>query len=59
MSKFDILTLALTLYALLIGLENLEENREQSESQQELLVYLEEHLKAQDKRIEDLRKGKE
>ena len=59
MSKFDILTLALTLYALLIGLENLEENREQSESQQELLVYLEEHLKAQDKRIEDLRKEKE
>lgn len=34
--------------ALMIGLENLQENRQQSTSQENLLKYLEEHLKSQD-----------
>lgn len=37
--------------ALGLGLENLEENREQNKGQQRLLEYLEEHLKNQDEHL--------
>lgn len=57
-----IVSLVLTLYALYIGLENLQENRVQSKSQEDLLKYLEshlsnqdEHLKSQDELIKNIR----
>lgn len=43
----------ISIVALGLGIENLEENRKQNEGQQKLLEYLEEHLKKQD----DLLKG--
>ena len=51
LSILDILTILsfiISLYALELGLENLEENRAQSKSQSDLLEYLEQHLQNQD-----------
>lgn len=47
-----IISFLVGLYALNLGVKNLEENREQSKSQQELLNYLEEHLKNQDDHLQ-------
>lgn len=52
LSFLDILTILsfiIGLYAIKIGLENLEENRLQTEDTKEVLYKLEEHLKSQDK----------
>lgn len=52
LSFLDILTIlsfVIGLYAIKIGLENLEENRLQTEDTKEVLYKLEEHLKSQDK----------
>lgn len=52
LSFLDILTIlsfVIGLYAIKIGLENLEENRLQTEDTKEVLYRLEEHLKSQDK----------
>lgn len=51
LDKITIISFLVGIYALYIGLRNLEENREQNDSQQELLNYLEEHLKSQDEHL--------
>ena len=51
LDRLTILSFLVGMYALFIGLRNLEENREQSASQQDLLNYLEEHLKSQDEHL--------
>lgn len=51
LDRLTILSFIVGIYALYIGLRNLEENREQSASQQDLLNYLEEHLKSQDNHL--------
>lgn len=47
-------------YALILGIENFEENRKQNASQEKLIRYLEKHLKKQDEHLyaqDDLLKG--
>lgn len=44
-----VLSFLLGFYSIMIGLENLEENREQTLQTEEVLYKLEEHLKNQDK----------
>lgn len=54
LEMLDIITIlgfVISVYALFIGLRNLEENREQSNNQQDLLNYLEGHLQSQDKHL--------
>lgn len=38
----------------IIGLENLQENRQQSESQEQIIKAIEEHLKKQDEQYEKI-----
>ena len=64
LSFLDILTIlsfVIGLYALLIGLENLEENRQQNRDSEEILYQLENHLKNQDEHLKQQDKllGKE
>lgn len=44
-----ILSFIIGFYALLIGIENLQENREQTEDTNEILYKLDDHLAEQDK----------
>lgn len=39
------------MYALMIGIQNLDENRDQNDSQEALLKYLEKHLGSQDEHL--------
>ena len=47
-----ILSFMIGLYALELGLQNLEENRIQSKNSEEILYQLEGHLKAQDEHLQ-------
>ena len=59
-----LISFGISLYALYIALENLEENREQNVDLKEILDYLDSHLQDQDKHLasqdkilENLKKG--
>lgn len=56
-----ILSFVIGIYALFIGLENLEENRQQNRDSEEILYQLENHLKNQDEHLKQQDKllGKE
>ena len=51
LDRLTIISFLISVYALYVGLRNLEENREQNENQQDLLNYLEDHLKSQDEHL--------
>lgn len=56
-SFLDLLTIIsfmVSLYALELGVENLNENRQQSKDSQEILNQLEHHLRSQDNLFDDL-----
>lgn len=42
----------ITILSFIIGLENLQENRQQSETQEQIIKSIEEHLKKQDEQYE-------
>lgn len=44
----------ITILSFSIGLENLQENRQQSESQEQIIKAIEEHLKKQDEQYEKI-----
>ena len=44
----------ITILSFSIGLENLQENRQQSESQEQIIKAIEEHLKTQDEQYEKI-----
>lgn len=44
----------LSILSFIIGLENLQENRQQSESQEQIIKSIEEHLKKQDEQYEKI-----
>lgn len=44
----------ITILSFMIGLENLQENRQQSESQEQIIKAIEEHLKKQDEQYEKI-----
>ena len=47
-----IISFMIGLYALELGVENLNENRQQSKDSEKILYQLEEHLKNQDKHLQ-------
>ena len=44
----------ITILSFIIGLENLQENRQQSENQEQIIKAIEEHLKKQDEQYEKI-----
>lgn len=44
----------ISILSFIIGLENLQENRQQSESQEQIIKAIEEHLKKQDEQYEKI-----
>lgn len=44
----------ISILSFIIGLENLQENRQQSESQERIIKAIEEHLKKQDEQYEKI-----
>lgn len=44
----------ISILSFMIGLENLQENRQQSESQEQIIKEIEEHLKKQDEQYEKI-----
>lgn len=44
----------ISILSFMIGLENLQENRQQSESQEQIIKAIEEHLKKQDEQYEKI-----
>lgn len=44
----------ISILSFIIGLENLQENRQQSESQEQIIKSIEEHLKKQDEQYEKI-----
>lgn len=44
----------ITILSLIIGLENLQENRQQSQNQEQIIKSIEEHLKRQDEQYEKI-----
>ena len=51
--QIDILDI-ITILSLIIGLENLQENRQQSKVQEQIIKSIEEHLKRQDEQYEKI-----
>ena len=51
--QIDILDI-ITILSFIIGLENLEENRHQSKTQEQIIKSIEEHLKRQDEQYEKI-----
>ena len=51
LDRITILSFAIGAYALIIALQNLEENREQSEDSRKILDRLDDHLKQQDEHL--------
>lgn len=52
LDRITILSFAIGAYALIIALQNLEENREQNKDSRKILDKLDEHLNTQDKLLE-------
>lgn len=51
--QIDILDI-IAIVSFIIGLENLEENRQQSKTQEQIIKSIEEHLKRQDEQYEKI-----
>ena len=51
--QIDILDI-IAIVSFIIGLENLQENRQQSKTQEQIIISIEEHLKRQDEQYEKI-----